>query len=815
MQRDGRKGRRAASGGSATIAAGADASQLLPMAVLHHERGNAGAARTLYEQILAAQPEHADALHYLGILCHQCGEAERAETLIRHAIDVKPQVASYHDNLGTVLEHAGRLEEASAAYRAADALEPGDPDRAYNLGLVLQRLGRLHEARQSLHDAVRARPQDLECRFALANVCKQIGEFEPAYAAYRQLLDAQPGHVGALVNLGNLLQDEGRLEESADLYRQAIALVPGESSAHHNLGRVLRRQGRLAQAQHCFEQALRDAPDLIDARLGLARTLEELGRFDRALAAYRAACEAPIVPAEARAGLLRVLRVHAPIRHDAVVARELLAGVDEGRVPAAAVARALGLQLAARSGIAAGPPDTCEQALRLALDLAHEPLLRTLAERCLNVVPAVERWLTLARQGLLLLGAGDDEPTRALLRALALQCIANEYVFTLTDAERAACAELLARVQAWLRDPDGTDAPRDEDLALAACYAPLAELEDAPALLARAAHAPHWLAPVLERSLLWPLAQRGIAASIATLRPIADRASQQVRAQYESNPYPRWFELPPAAGNADQRADDYDQRLSGGEPLDILVAGCGTGQEPLALASRQPGHRIVALDLSRASLAYAMHRARLLGIEGVRFVHADLAHVVALGQRFDLIIASGVLHHMADPLAGWRALVDCLADDGLMKVGLYSRAARASVNVARDRIRSLGLGSDAHAVRALRQQVLDGALPELSSLLDSEDFYSASACRDLLFHPLEHQFDLAQVAAMLDMLGLRFLGFELPHPIIARAFRDANVGARNDLGAWARFEQANPQTFEAMYVLWCGREDAGRGETRA
>jgi SAM-dependent methyltransferase len=347
----------------------------------------------------------------------------------------------------------------------------------------------------------------------------------------------------------------------------------------------------------------------------------------------------------------------------------------------------------------------------------------------------------------------------------------------------------------------------EEALALAACYAPLADLDGVARLLERTGRE-HWLWPILERSVSWPLAERALAAALPTLAPIADPASRLVRSQYEQSPYPRWHELPPVRDGGDTPADPFHARLAAQRPLHILIAGCGTGQEPLALALRFPGHRLVALDLSRASLAYAMRMAHTLGIQGVEFVHGDLLHAAALGRRFDLIAASGVLHHMADPMAGWRALRGCLATDGLMKVALYSRRARASVNVARERIRTLGAGSDVHAVRALRQRVLDGAQPDLAQLLDSEDFYAASTCRDLLFHPVEHQFDPLQIAGLLDVLGLRFVGFELPHPLIARAFHDAKLGAITDLRAWDRFEQANPDTFQAMYVLWCASSRA-------
>jgi len=799
-----RRGRRAAAGGSATIAGGADPAQLLPMALHHHERGNLERAGALYREVIAARPDHADALQFYGIVCLQRGDLGQAEEYIRRAIELNPGVAPYHDNLGTVFERTGRLREAVAAYHAAEALEPGDPDRAYNLGLVLKRLGRLEEAERHLRLAVEARPEDTEPRLALANLLKARGAGQQAQELYRSVLGASSSHGGALINLGNLLQDQDRVEEAEGLYRQALAAAPTDPIAHHNLGRLLHRAGRTDEARQCFEEALRYAPALVEARVGLAQTLEESGLLHRALAAYRAACEAGEPLAEAREGLLRVARIHPGARHDSVLERELVDAVETGRQPASALARALGVQLAAKAGVLRSPPAHDAQALERALALADDPLLRALCERTANVVAAVERWLVAARRALLLHGVPQGPRARALLRALALQGHLNEHVFALEPDEARAVQALGARVEEALANGE---LPADVDLGLLACCVPLATMAGAERLAALALPPGHaWLAAVIERAVRWPLEERDRAAGIPDLGPLRDPVSQAVRAQYEESPYPRWSELPaiPAAGEQEGAAGDarFADRLRSQSPLDVLVAGCGTGQEPLALAARFPGHRIVALDLSRASLAYAARMAHRLGIEGIELVHGDLLDAARLGRRFDVITATGVLHHLADPLAGWRALRDCLSSGGLMRVGLYSRAARRVVEQARARIAELGLTPGVEGVRALRRRVLAGQEPALEALLDSEDFYTTSACRDLLFHPVEHRFDLAEVAVMLEALDLEFLGFRV-HPLIERRFREAGQGAIPDLGAWARFESANPDAFQEMYVFWC------------
>ena len=108
------------------------------------------------------------------------------------------------------------------------------------------------------------------------------------------------------------------------------------------------------------------------------------------------------------------------------------------------------------------------------------------------------------------------------------------------------------------------------------------------------------------------------------------------------------------------------------EAPQILVAGCGTGQHALVTASRFKNSHITAIDLSLNSLAYAKRKTDEFGITNIDYLQADILDLGMLGKQFDVIESAGVLHHMAEPLAGWKVLTDCLKPGGLMKIGLYS-----------------------------------------------------------------------------------------------------------------------------------------------
>ena len=186
-----------------------------------------------------------------------------------------------------------------------------------------------------------------------------------------------------------------------------------------------------------------------------------------------------------------------------------------------------------------------------------------------------------------------------------------------------------------------------------------------------------------------PLEEAEDLPSIPTLTPIEDDTSLEVMRQYEENPYPRWTINPLAALGRDP--DGISNAATQSESVqDILIAGCGTGEHPFDVAQKSPHARVLAIDLSRVSLAYARRKTREERLQNVEYAQADILKLPAIGRTFDRIEALGVLHHLADPLAGWRALLALLAPGGTMRIGLYSEAARRSIVEARALIAERG-----------------------------------------------------------------------------------------------------------------------------
>jgi ubiquinone/menaquinone biosynthesis C-methylase UbiE len=240
-----------------------------------------------------------------------------------------------------------------------------------------------------------------------------------------------------------------------------------------------------------------------------------------------------------------------------------------------------------------------------------------------------------------------------------------------------------------------------------------------------------------------------------------------------------------------------------GNDFSVLVAGCGTGKQVIELARWIPNCRVLAVDLSRQSLAYAQQKALEYGVKNVRFAQADILRLEELlpRQRFDIVMSTGVLHHMQEPLKAWRILRNLLNAQGIMHIALYSRLARAHINKVRAVIAASNLPPSPTTIQAVRALSLRGELP---SLADSPDFYSTSTCRDLFFHVHEQQFDVPEIAAALKQLDLRFLGFDnSPDTLPNFVAEFPTPQAQLDLERWHPYELAHPNVFARMYSLWC------------
>ena len=695
-----------------------------------------------------------------------------------------------------------RRSEAATVARIAEHLRSGNPGRAERAGRAV----------------LKREPRNPDAWHLHAMAALEAGNLAKARTRLERAIALRPESSVFHSNLGAVLEREGDLERSFRAHERALTLDRGPADNWFNHGLVLLRLGRPAEAASSLRAACDRDPRDPELRLNLGRALERSGDGEGALGEYRAALARTAGPGarwagEVREALRRMLRVVFPVEAAPDVRRLLVeTGVGPDLGPAAA----------AQLRVDAPPPDD-DGAVARFLETSG-PLLLDYLRQVVNLDPALERLLAAARAGRLRAwtAAGEAEAAaRAagsegrIAAALAIQCFHNEYAWYASPEEEALFAAPAARLDRALAaggsiEPDALAA----DLLLVSLYRPASALAGADRLASIGPEAwPPPVADLLGHSLHGPREELRIARELPSLAAVRDSTSRAVRAQYEENPYPRWLSLPPGpdpgpdSGLGETLSRTYPDRPDRGPIEKVLVAGGGTGYEPLLAARQNPGAEVLSLDLSRRSLAYGARMARRLGIGNVRFLQGDLLDVDSLDERFDAILASGVLHHMGDPEAGLRALAGVLRPGGAIRVGLYSEHARQLLTTARAVAEADGRDGSPEGIRGFRREVVDGDETRLQGLLRSPDFYTVSSCRDLVFHVHERRFTIPKVGRALAAAGLRLLGFEASREVRAR-YRRAFPGDPNlrSLENLAEFERAHPDAFAGMYLLWAEPE---------
>ena len=215
-------------------------SEALAIAIQHHEAGRLQAAEQIYRQILALQPNQADAWHLLGVIAYQVGKHGIAVEYIGRAITLSPYVESYYLDYGNTLKEQGKFDEAVACYRRALELKPDYAEAHNNLGVTLN----------------------------------DQRKWDEAIACYRRALELKPDYAEAHNNLGIAIQNLGKLDEAVACCRCALELKPDYADAHNNLGNALKDQGKLDEAVACYRRALELKPDFVSARSNLLCTLQ-------------------------------------------------------------------------------------------------------------------------------------------------------------------------------------------------------------------------------------------------------------------------------------------------------------------------------------------------------------------------------------------------------------------------------------------------------------------------------------------------------------------------------------------------------------
>ncbi len=752
------------------------------------ELGRLEEAKVSYNQALAIKPGYAIFLYNLGNALHKLGMLEEAETNFKKVISIKPDLAIAHNNLGVTQHQLGQLNNAEQCYIQALKIKPEYAEAFYNFGVTLQELGRLEEAETNYKKAISITPEYVIAYNNLGTTLQELGRPEEAEASLRKAIAIKPGYADAINNLAVTLQELGRYEEAEACLRKAIAINPGYAEAYNNLGNTLKELGRLEEALTVVIQSISIKP-IVEAKnlfIEITNRIITIQSWNQSLAQF--ATMALLEP-WGRPGRLMPFCCTL-LKSDKKFGQLLNYFKDNDNQTS--------YDKNLFSFLSKGEFDTTSL---LSAMLTTSPIPDSEIEFFLTAL----RYHLLQEAQTLTRKEGQIEIT-ALYCSLAQQCFINEYVYFQTPHEIECSHRMRDRLTEAIEDQQEIPALL---VISVACYFPLHSISGAKNLLYQ-----NWtdgVKNVLKQQIQEPLEELNLQESIAVLTDIDNQVSLTVQNQYEENPYPRWIRI--SLDSNQKFLNSYIhkkfplssfRRLVKDKNLDILVAGCGTGQHSIDVSQTFRGARILAVDLSKASLAYAMRKTAELDINSIYYAQADLLNLATLGKTFDVIESAGVLHHLENPFVGWEILLSLLRPNGLMNLGLYSEVARRDIVKVRDQISKTGIDSSPQAIRNYRKHLhWSENSDKYGTTTKTIDFFSISTCRDLLFHVQEHRMNIKILANFIYEHDLNFLGFTINSSLKNSYLkRFPNDPSATDLNNWYIYEDENPDTFISMYQFW-------------
>lgn len=253
---------------------------LLQQAQVWLQQGQLVQAAAACQQLLAAQPTHADAIHLLGLVYKAQSDGAQAERHLRLSVQLAPGRADFHANLGNLLHTLRRHDEAIAAYR--QALQRQRAFRPAWLGLIraLTAAGDHHTASHEAQRMLRDFPRDADVWVELALAADAGADVEQTQSCYRQALACNANHTVARHNLGALLSRLERADEALIEIERSIAAGARGHAVALNLAITLMQLGRFSEAERSFEAALQAAPGHLDTHVRLAKLRFMCGQDD-------------------------------------------------------------------------------------------------------------------------------------------------------------------------------------------------------------------------------------------------------------------------------------------------------------------------------------------------------------------------------------------------------------------------------------------------------------------------------------------------------------------------------------------------------
>lgn len=257
--------------------------QLLENGISHLQSGRLADSAQLFQNLLATQPNDAEALHWLGIIAKQQGDSQQAITLIRQALAFKADYAEAYYNLGFILQETGDVSEAMSCFKKTISYKPDFAEAYCSLGMVLKSQGLYQEAINRFRQAITFKLNLADAHNNLGNTLRLVGELDEAVAAFNNALAIKPNAADVLNNLGVTLQQQSKFKLAIEKLQRSIELKPDSAEVYCNLGSCYQSMSLYDKAIEIFEHAVKLRPDMAHAHNYLGMAYGKKGKLVDAL----------------------------------------------------------------------------------------------------------------------------------------------------------------------------------------------------------------------------------------------------------------------------------------------------------------------------------------------------------------------------------------------------------------------------------------------------------------------------------------------------------------------------------------------------
>jgi len=614
--------------------------------------------------------------------------------------------------------------------------------------------------------------------FNQALIKQEEKNIKSAFELYKKVLEINPSHLEALSNIGNILHSIKNYKDAINCFKKVNEKDPTNQYALNKLGLIYFDLGFNLKALEYFYKLKEINSNYPFLRYNLICILRSKKTLDLKIKNY-----------ELVKKLLIFLFENNDVHHDSISKNATYFITD---------------QEISKINLENDNSIFFKENIKIIL---NEKLFHLILQKSLVTEIFLEKILIKLRHKFLLSVFDNSkinlENYKKFIISLAEQCWLNEFIWSQTKNEDDLIEKLKSRLykKKYLNELE---------IAVLGCYIPLSNIKDLVRLENKISK-DSLFNDLIKMQVLDFKKESKLKKSIKLLGNIDNTLSKKVRKQYEESPYPRWRYFNQLISVVDFKTDFnaqiYPNKIDLDKEFDspnILLAGCGTGQHLMAL-TRYKGAKILAIDLSLSSIAYAKRKVEELNLKNIEFLQVDILELGKLKNKFDIIESAGTLHHMKDPKKGLENLLRLLKKNGLLRLGLYSKLARGEIIKFRNNLKTSNLSDKLDNIKKLREQFIQNDENDLKTrIILNKDFYSTSNLRDLLFHVHEYQFTIPEIIELTNLYDLDFLGFVFANKSIKHNYLKffKNDVKNINLENWNKFEIDNPNIFISMYQFW-------------